>query len=64
MAVTGSAGKMGIEKPIERAETEGTKTPLYDAHDLIKGGATARILLDDQVYILRLTRSSKLILTK
>jgi len=62
--VTGSIGKMGIEKAIECAETEGAKTPLYDARDLIKGGATARIMLDDQVYILRMTRSSKLILTK
>jgi len=55
---------MGIEKAIECAETEGAKYPLYDARDLIKGGVTARIMLDDQVYILRLTRSSKLILTK
>jgi len=55
---------MGIEKTIECADTEDEKMPLYDARDLIKGGATARIMLDDQVYILRLTRSSKLILTK
>ena len=36
----------------------------YDAHDLIRNGVQARIILDDQTYILRITRAGKLILTK
>ncbi|MEY1554077.1 hemin uptake protein HemP [Yoonia sp. R2331] len=36
----------------------------YDARDLIKTGAEARIDLDGQVYVLRITRAGKLILTK
>lgn len=58
------AKEMKIEKAIEAAERIGESSPLYDARDLIKGGDTARIMLDGQVYTLRLTRSGKLILTK
>ncbi|MEQ3710415.1 MAG: hemin uptake protein HemP [Tateyamaria sp.] len=36
----------------------------YDARDLIKYGAQASIVLDGQVYYLRITRAGKLILTK
>lgn len=36
----------------------------YDAHALIENGVQARIVLDGQVYLLRITRSGKLILTK
>lgn len=38
--------------------------PAYDARDLTEGGVTARIVLDGQVYTLRITRAGKLILTK
>lgn len=38
--------------------------PVYDARKMLAGYATARIQLDDQSYILRLTRQGKLILTK
>ena len=38
--------------------------PLHDARALTQGGAQARILLDGQVYTLRITRQGKLILTK
>jgi len=38
--------------------------PLYEATDLTKGGDLARIKLDDQFYVLRITRAGKLILTK
>lgn len=38
--------------------------PLHDARDLTGGGAMANILLDGQVYTLRITRAGKLILTK
>lgn len=36
----------------------------YDARDLIKSGVQASIVLDGQVYYLRITRAGKLILTK
>ena len=39
-------------------------TPLHDARGLTSGGSQARILLDRQVYTLRITRQGKLILTK
>ena len=38
--------------------------PLHDARALTAGGPQARILLDGQVYTLRITRQGKLILTK
>ncbi|SPJ25133.1 hemin uptake protein HemP [Palleronia abyssalis] len=45
--------------------TDGDRRPVHDARALLKGGRTAEIVLDDEaVYILRLTRSGKLILTK
>jgi len=36
----------------------------YDARALVKSGGTARIVLDGTVYVLRVTRAGKLILTK
>lgn len=36
----------------------------YDARDLIKDGQQISIVLDEQTYVLRITRSGKLILTK
>jgi hemin uptake protein HemP len=39
-------------------------TPVHDARVLTEGGSLARILLDGQVYSLRITRAGKLILTK
>lgn len=38
--------------------------PLHEALALTGGGTTARIVLDGQVYTLRITRAGKLILTK
>lgn len=38
--------------------------PLYDAEQLTKGGQQAQILLNDQLYTLRITRQGKLLLTK
>jgi hemin uptake protein HemP len=38
--------------------------PTYSAEDLTKGGDQAQIVLGDQTYTLRITRASKLILTK
>lgn len=40
------------------------EAPLHDARILTSGGAQARIVLDGQVYTLRITRQGKLILTK
>lgn len=36
----------------------------YDARKLIRNGGQACIVLDGQTYVLRITRSGKLILTK
>ncbi|MDQ2066697.1 hemin uptake protein HemP [Xinfangfangia sp. CPCC 101601] len=38
--------------------------PCHDARVLTGGGNSARILLGDQVYALRITKAGKLILTK
>lgn len=38
--------------------------PTYSAQDLTEGGGLAHIVLNDQVYTLRITRAGKLILTK
>lgn len=38
--------------------------PAYDVMDLTKGGDTATLVLNEQPYTLRITRSGKLILTK
>ncbi len=38
--------------------------PTYDAKMLTQQGVLAQILLNDQTYILRITRAGKLILTK
>lgn len=40
------------------------RIPQHDATELTRGGNQAMILLDDQVYQLRITRAGKLILTK
>ncbi|MDC0343850.1 MAG: hemin uptake protein HemP [Aestuariivita sp.] len=40
------------------------RVPVHRAEDLTDGGQTARIMLGDQVYQLRITRLGKLILTK
>ena len=38
--------------------------PVHDATHLTDGGTQARIVLNGQVYSLRITRAGKLILTK
>ena len=38
--------------------------PVHDATQLTDGGDLAKIKLDDQCYVLRITRARKLILTK
>lgn len=40
------------------------RMPQHDATQLTRGGNQALIVLDDQIYQLRITRAGKLILTK
>lgn len=40
------------------------RMPQHDATELTRGGNQALIVLDEQVYQLRITRAGKLILTK
>ncbi|SFT99454.1 hemin uptake protein HemP [Sedimentitalea nanhaiensis] len=47
-----------------RIETSSQTVPSWSAEDLTQGGATARIKLGEAEYVLRITRASKLILTK
>ena len=42
----------------------GSSTPVHRAEDLLGPLGTAKIVLRDQCYTLRLTRAGKLILTK
>lgn len=49
-------------KPSTDVDTQ--KLDVYDARDLITNGVQASIILDGQVYFLRITRAGKLILTK
>lgn len=48
---------------MNRIRTNGA-TPIHDARILTAGGTTATIALDGTLYILRITRAGKLILTK
>ena len=41
-----------------------TGIPAYDALALTAGGVQAQLVLNGQVYLLRITRAGKLILTK
>ncbi|AVO39498.1 hemin uptake protein HemP [Pukyongiella litopenaei] len=46
------------------ADATGAAVPCWQAKDLTEGGQLARIRLGDADYMLRITRSAKLILTK
>jgi hemin uptake protein HemP len=41
-----------------------TELPVHDARDLVPNGVSAQIVLDGTVYVLRITKAGKLILTK
>ena len=45
-------------------QTPVNSVPTFSAKDLTKGGELANIILGDQTYTLRITRTGKLILTK
>ncbi len=55
---------MGLQSVVPTSEASTPKLPKYDARDLITHGEQANIILDDQIYVLRITRAGKLILTK
>lgn len=50
--------------PAPTQAPEAPQIDTYDARDLIKDGTQASIILDGQIYYLRITRAGKLILTK
>jgi len=52
------------QTPRPTAVKDAPKIDVYDARDLVKDGVQACIVLDEQVYYLRITRAGKLILTK
>ena len=43
---------------------ENLKINVHDARELIGSMSEAKIVLDDQIYLLRITKQNKLILTK
>ena len=49
-----------ITKPSPAAN----ELPTYDARKLLGNGILGRLVLDDKLYFLRITRAGKLILTK
>jgi hypothetical protein len=51
-----------LPKPIGAAPPPAP--PSYDARQLTNAGSTAHLVLDNQIYTLRITRAGKLILTK
>ena len=50
--------------PDARRTTDQPRVETYDARELVPNGVQASIVLDGQVYYLRITRAGKLILTK
>ncbi len=53
-----------LHSAVEQAKIPEDGSPTYNAVELTKNGNVARIILEDQIYTLRITRSGKLILTK
>ena len=54
----------GIEPRPDRRTIDCAPRPVHDARALTAGGVDAEIVLDEQRYVLRITRQGKLILTK
>lgn len=52
---------MNMQTPVQDLFTD---APVHDAKVLTGDNGLARIVLNDQVYTLRITRAGKLILTK
>jgi hemin uptake protein HemP len=58
---------LAFRSPAPQTETRPARpaaTPVHDARRLTGPDRTGHILLDGQVYVLRITRAGKLILTK
>ena len=55
---------MNIRVVQEVSDRKACGVPQFDANDLTGGGNLAQITLGEQVYVLRITRAGKLILTK
>ena len=55
---------MHVDTPLRAVSLIDEATPCHDAIRLTEGGNMARIVLNGQVYSLRITRAGKLILTK
>ena len=53
-----------LHSAIEKTKIPEDDSPTYNAVELTKNGNVARIILENHVYTLRITRSGKLILTK
>lgn len=50
--------------PVTNPARDVARLPVHDAELLTNGGTTAQIVLQGQLYLLRITRAGKLILTK
>lgn len=55
---------MGMPKMMPQPTQPVHHLPCFDARDMVSDEGQANIVLDDQVYVLRITRAEKLILTK
>ena len=53
-----------LHSAVEKPNIPEDDSPTYNAVELTKNGNVARIILEKQIYTLRITRSGKLILTK
>lgn len=55
---------MSLQQSPPQTTSHQSALPTYDARDLTQSGELAHIVLEEQVYTLRITRAGKLILTK
>jgi hemin uptake protein HemP len=62
--MTAPMTRLAPAQMVERPRAFEDTTPAHDARRLVGGNNCARIVLDGQVYTLRITRAGKLILTK
>lgn len=54
-----------IQSPdMQKTSPVKSELPTYDARKLLGDSVLGRLVLDDQMYFLRITRAGKLILTK
>lgn len=54
---------MYVPSPL-KGTPEPKAAPAFNARDLVGHDGTGRIVLEDQIYVLRITKAGKLILTK